>query len=229
MLARLYRMAYQLRAHRLGDTPLDVLGRNLLLIASAIILLQWVFRGRPPLPAWHWITLGLIVAAALGLSLLRSAGARAGYVRFTAQPALDAPTAAAMPPADKAALFASGRFSVQDKHAVLADLMAYWRSFETREHAIMAIQHASRFLLGSRPDDQVGMWYIFFRPEDVIEVMPGTVTFGTTGRPGLRVIYRSQPSDDSKKPVREVAYLAFENEAGRESVWADLRADHEIS
>jgi hypothetical protein len=222
-------MAYQLRTHRLGDTPLDVLLRNLLFAATAIILLQWVFRGRPPLPAWHWLTLGLIVAAALGFVLLRSLAGRAGYVRFAAQPALPAPAARAMPPASKTSLFVSGRFSVEEKYAVLADLLAYWRSFETREHAIMAIQHASRFLLGSRPDDQLGMWYIFFRPEDVIEVMPGTVTFGTTARSGLRVIYRNQPSDDSKKPVREVAYLAFENEAGRESVWADLRADQGIS
>jgi len=229
MIARLYRMAYQLRAHRLGDTPLDVLGRNLLLAAATLILLQWAVRGRPALPAWHWVTLGLIVAAALGLVVLRSAGARAGYVRFDAQAAHPAPAARAMSPADKAALFASGRFAVQEKKTVLANLMAYWRSFETREHAIMAIQHASRFLLGSRPDDQVGMWYIFFRPEDVIEVMPGTVTFGATCRPGLRVTYRSQPSEDAKKPVREVAYLAFESEVARASVWADLRADPGIS
>ena len=53
MIARWYRLAYQLRTHRLGDAALDVLARNLGLAAAAIILLQWVIRGRPALPTWH--------------------------------------------------------------------------------------------------------------------------------------------------------------------------------
>jgi len=165
---------------------------------------------------------------ALGTIVLRTWAGHAGYVVFTPQSHLAAPPPRKMAPEDKEAHFATGRFAVAEKHGYLADLTAYWRSFGTREHAVMAIQHASRFFLGSLPADQIGMWYIFFRPEDIEEVTPGEVAFGARGRPGLRVAYRSLPPEDAKKPrkpSREIAYLAFESEAGRERVWADLAAD----
>jgi len=228
MRARLFKLAYQMRLHRWGDTQLDVLARNLALLAAAIILIQWLLRGRPALPAWHWLALGLILFAALGLIILRAWAARAGYVVFTPQPHLAAPASRQMAPEAKEAHFATGRFEVAEKHGYLADLTAYWRSFGTREHAVMAIQHASRFFLGGLPADQTGMWYIFFRPEDIEEVTPGVVAFGASRRPGLRVAYRRLPPEDAKKPrkpSREVAYLAFESESGRERVWADLIAD----
>ena len=228
MTARLFKLAYQMRLHRWGDTPLDILARNLAFLAAAVILIQWLLRGRPSLPAWHWLALGLILGAALGSILLRTWAGRAGYVVFTPQPHLATPAPTKMAPEDKEAHFATGRFEVSEKHGHLANLAAYWRSFDTREHAVMAIQHASRFFVGSLPPDQIGMWYIFFRPDDIEEVTPGVVAFGARGRPGLRVTYRSLPPEDAKKPrkpSREVAYLAFENEAGRERVWADLIAD----
>ena len=230
MKAQLFRLAYQLRLHRWGDTQLDILGRNLAFLAAAVILIQWLVRGRPSLPAWHWLALGLILLAGVGSIVLRIWAGRAGYVVFMPQPDLAAPAPREMSPEDKEAFFATGRFEVSEKHDHLANLTAYWRSFATREHAVMAIQHASRFFLGSLPADQIGMWYIFFRPEDIEEVTPGVVAFGASRRPGLRVAYRRLPPEDAKKPrkpSREVAYLAFESESGRERVWADLRADEQ--
>ncbi len=228
MSARLFRLAYQLRTHKFADTQQDVLARNLGLLAAAIIVLQWLARGRPPLPVWHWLVLALILLGVLGLVVLRNWAARAGYVRFTPQPALDAPRPLRMAPDDKEAAFVTGRFEVEAKEAHLANLTAYWRSFGSREHAIMAIQPVSRFLLGSFPGERVGMWYIFFRPEEVEGALAGTVAFGAACQPGLRISYWRQPPSDGKKakrPVREVVHLAFESEAGRERVWADLLAD----
>lgn len=227
-MARLFRLAYQLRMHRLGDTQLDILGRNLAFLTAGITLAQWLLRGRPPLPAWHWLVLGLILLGCLGLIVLRIWAARSGYVQFLPQPDLAAPAPRELDPDDKEGLYATGRFEVAEKRNYLADLTAYWRSFGTREHAVMAIQHASRFLLGGLASDQIGLWYIFFRPEDVDEVTPGVVAFGAVQRPGLRVIYRSLPPTEGKKPkkpVREMVHLAFESEAARDRVWADLLAD----
>jgi hypothetical protein len=54
------------------------------------------------------------------------------------------------------------------------------------------------------------------------------VAFGGDRRPGLRVVYRRVPPSEGKKPkkpVREVLHLAFEDEAARDRVWADLLAD----
>lgn len=227
-MARLLKLAYQLRMHKLADTPLDVLGRNVALLTAAIILIQWLVRGRPLLPVWHWLILALILLGAVGLIVLRGWAAREGYMRFDPQPGLAIPAPLAMDPEDKEATYVAGRFEVEAKEAHLANLTAYWRSFGSREHAVMAIQHASRFLLvGSFPADRIGMWYIFFKPEDIEGVTAGRVAFGGTERPGLRIAYWRQPPTDGKKPrksVREFVYLAFETESARDRVWADLLA-----
>lgn len=228
MTARLLKLAYQLRIHRLGDTQLDALMRNLALLAATIILIQWLLRRRPALPAWHWAVLGLILLAAFGIIALGRWAARAGYVRFTAQPERAAPQPLAMSPDDKEAIRATGRLEVQEKRGLLADLPGYWRTFGSREHAVMAKQDRSRFLVAGLPADRLGMWYAFFRPEDIDEIRAGVVAFGGDTRPGLRIAYRSLPPSDGKKPkkpVREALHLAFEDEAARDRVWADLLAD----
>jgi hypothetical protein len=227
-MGRLYKLAYQLRIHLFADAQLDVLARNLAFIAAAIILLQWLIRGRPALPAWHWLTLALILLFAFSLIVLRNAAARADYVVFSAQPDLPAPVPELMAPDDKEATFVSGRFEVEGKDARLANLTAYWRTFGSREHAVMAIQHPSRFAVGSLPSSRIGMWYIFFQPADVQSVVPGTVTYGAASCPGLRIVYSRVPPSDGKKPKKaasEPVYLAFETAAGRDRVWADLLAD----
>ncbi len=232
MTARLLKLAYQLRTHKFVDTQQDVLGRNLALVAAAIILIQWLVRGRPPLPAWHWLVLALILLVALGLIVLRGWARRAGYVAFGAQPDLTKPEPLRMVPDGKEAAFATGRFEVEVKEAYLANLTAYWRTFGSREHTVMAIQHASRFLLGGLPSEMIGMWYAFFKPEDIDEVTAGTVAFGVGPRPGLQVVYRRLPPSDgkkAKKPVRETLYLGFETDAARDRVWADLLADAKTS
>jgi hypothetical protein len=56
------------------------------------------------------------------------------------------------------------------------------------------------------------------------------VVFGGDKRPGLRIAYRFVPPSDGKKPkkpVREVLRLAFDDEAARNRVWADLLTDNE--
>ena len=231
MIARLFKLAYQLRMHRLGDAQLDVLTRNLALLAAAIILIQWLLRGRPALPAWHGVILVLILLVAFGIIVLSNWAARSGYARFTPQPGLRQPPPLAMSPDDKEAVRATGRFEVQDKRGALADLPGYWRTFGSREHAVMAKQDRSRFLLSALPKDRIGMWYAFFRPEAVEEIRAGTVAFGGDTRPGLRVAYRYLPSSDGKKPkkpLREVLHLAFEDEATRNRVWSDLLADRSV-
>jgi hypothetical protein len=172
--------------------------------------------------------LGLIVLFAVGLIILRSWADRAGYVVFRAEEKRDLPEPRPMSPDDKEAILATGRFEVQERRSYLADLPGFWRSFGSREHAVMVMQHRTRFLFGALPPDRIGMWYAFFRPEDIHEVSAGIVAFGGRRQPGLRIVYRSLPPSDGKKPkkpVREALHLAFENEAARDRVWADLLAD----
>lgn len=226
-MAHLLMLAYRMRAHRFGAWTLMRWAVTLALAAAAIILVQWLLRGQPLLPAWHWLVLGFLLVVGGGLPAFGAWAARRGYVRFRAEPGLSAPVASALAPEDKVEVHASGRFEVNGKDCVFADLQAYWRSFGSREHAVMAIAHRSRFLLLSHlPDERVGMWYIFFRPEDILHIVPGRVAFGAQIGPGLRVDYRYIPpaakGKRSPKPIIATVYLRCADETIRDQVWADL-------
>jgi hypothetical protein len=230
-VARLLEFAYQLRRHRLGDWGLDRWGMTLAWGASVVILVQWLLRGRPVLPVWHWLILTLLILGGLGLLLLRKWAARRLYVEFEPQPRLVPPPGKALMPEDKIPLRATGRFEVNGRARVFADLTAYWRTYASREHALLAIQHRTRFLLAYSPGEDVGMWYIFIRPDAVKGIVPGNLCYGGRSSPALRVAYRHQPptveGKRPPKPIVATAYLAFDDDVAREQVWADLAMDRE--
>jgi hypothetical protein len=233
MSARILEIAYRLRHHRLAGWALDRWGVTLAWGAGALILLLWLVRGRPPVSAGHWTLLALLALAGLALLTLRGWAQSRSYVIFNPRPGLAAPDAAALQPSDKVLVRATGRFEVEGRPGFFADLMAYWRTFASREHAVMAIAHESRFLrVASRPAGDVGMWYAFFRPETVEAVTPGSLAFGSHAGPALRIAYRHTPAlpDNGKrrsrsKPLRTLLYLACEDENTRNQIWADLLAD----
>ncbi|MFN2166515.1 MAG: hypothetical protein ACK2U9_09675 [Anaerolineae bacterium] len=235
MNARILEVAYRLRQHRMAGWALDRWAVTLAWGAGLLLLLFWALRGRPSLPAWHWVILVLLALVGVVLIVLRTAARRRFYVVFTPRPAVAVPAAAALRPSDKEAVRATGIFDVEGRARIFADLMAYWRTFASREHAVMAIAHESRYLVvGSRPAEDVGMWYAFFLPEAVEAVTAGDLIFGARLRPGLRIDYlRTVPvPDDGKRrsqprPVRAVFYLACEDEETRARVWGDLLADGE--
>jgi hypothetical protein len=233
MIARVLEIAYRLHQHRIAGWRIDRWGVTLAWGAGALILLLWLLRGMPPVSAGHWFFLALLALAGTALLILRGWAQSRSYVVFTPQPGLTAPDAVALQPSDKVPVRATGRFEVEGRPGFFADLMGYWRTFASREHAVMAIAHVSRFLwVGSRPAQDVGMWYVFFRPETVDAVTPGSLAFGSRAGPALRIAYRHTPPspDDGKrrvrsKPARTVLYLACEDEEARGRVWADLLAD----
>jgi hypothetical protein len=232
MTPRLLKLAYLLRHHLVGGWSLTRWTVTLAWGASALVLARWLLRGRPPLAAGHWLALALLVLGGAGLLLFERWGARRYYSVFTPESHVTAPAGNRLAPEDKVKLWATGRFEVEGKTAFFAGLLAYWRTFASREHAVMAIVHPARFLLlARRPDDQVGMWYIFFRPETISDITPGEVAFGGTRGPTLRIIYRYVPAawqgKKPPKPVDEAVYLAFEDEEARLRVWADLLADRQ--
>ena len=95
---------------------------------------------------------------------------------------------------------ATGYFEVEGKVHFFAHILAYWRTFATREHAIMAIVPASNFLwFGSVPDTDVGMWYIFFRPEVIREVCGGELYFGDRSSPALCLTYHRPETVSPKR------------------------------
>lgn len=228
-MAHLLKLAYQLHSHEFGGWRLDRWGVTLAWGAALVIVAQWLWRGRPDLPAWHWLVLALLVLGGLALLILRGSAAHRRYVVFVPQTGRAAPAAQPLAPDDKLSVRATGCFEVQTKVRVLADLPAYWRTYASREHAVLAIQNMGRFLgLGATPEENVGMWYIFIRPEAVLGVTAGQLTYGARTGPGLSVAYRytrlAVEGKPPPKPVTEAVYLAFADEAARDAVWADLLA-----
>jgi hypothetical protein len=143
---------------------------------------------------------------------------RRQYVVFTTQEK-EPPTPAPLAPRDKVPLRATGLFAVQGKVQAFTELPAFFRTFATREHAIMAFARPSRWLLvGAWPQEEVGMWYIFFRPEVIRGVQPGLLRFGRRAYPALRVTVE----DEGKA---RAVYLSFDGPEERQQVWADIIHD----
>jgi hypothetical protein len=233
MTAWILELAYQLRLHRVGGWALDRWAVTLAWGASALIVTQWAWRGQPALPAWHWLILTLLLVGGAAVLVVRGWAARRSYVVFITEPDTAPPAPLLLLPEDKIPLRATGRFDVQSRERFFADLPAYWRTYASREHAVLAIQHPSRFFLAHSRAEDAGMWYAFIPPAAITEVMSGALRYGRRISLGLRVIYRRQPpAMDGKRPPKAVLatiYLAFEDEPTRARVWADLVADADVT
>lgn len=226
-MAHLLKFAYQLRQHHFGAWALDRWAVVAAWGAAALLWLQWSLRGRPALPLWHWAVLAALVLAGAGFIALRVWAARRSYIVFLPEAGAAAPAPRPLTPDEKVATWATGRFEVEGRLGFFAGLQAYWRTFITREHAVLAIRHPSQFLLlGDTPDGVSGMWYIFIAPHAASRIVPGKVAFGARSGPGLRVDYRvAAEGSDAKKSSRktqETVYLLFDDAQARDRAWADL-------
>jgi hypothetical protein len=202
--------AYRLARYRWGDAPLGRWLRLGLLSVAGLAVLG-LLPGR-----WGTASAVLIVFA---LSVVVDWWAkRQQYVIFIRQQS-EPPPSAPLRPQDKVPLRATGFFEVQGKNQTFTELPAFFRTFATREHAVMAWSRPPRWLLiGSWPAEEWGMWYIFFRPEMIREVQAGLLRFGRRAYPALRVIV------ENEKQARAV-YLSFDGEEERRLVWADIIHD----
>ncbi len=241
MRPRMLKLAYRLRYHYWGYWSLEGwltgLGLAGAVLALARRLPEYLAGGSLAL----WALPALPVALALAVKLYARWAAAATYLIFTPESGVTAPVPHALLPADKVLIRASGRFEVQGKSHFFAGLLAYWRTFASREHAVMAIVHPSRFLLfGTMPERDQGLWYIFFCPDKMLALRPGRITFGRDQQLALQVTYQPPrpPSPPSRRrnarprprplPPPETVYLTFDDEASRAQVWADLLADEDV-
>ena len=236
LTARLFWISYQVNRHHWMGAPLDRWGMVALIILAGLFAIRWLPGG----------VAGVAVCGVLLilLLLLRSVASRRFYMVFTAEgePVQHRVDAARMDPADKLLLRATGRFEVEGKRQDFTELLAYFRSFETREHAIMAICPPASFLgIGTWPEHEIGMWYMFFKHSEIRQILPGELVFGTTHRPALRVkVSREIPQETSPLDVwggyrsgrraklkyeDATLYLSFDSPADQSIVLADLLAD----
>jgi hypothetical protein len=214
-------LLYCLARQQIGGMPLIRLPQWLLLIAAGLWAPGW-------LPGRWWVTgLCLVMLLALQLALVRLR--RHDFVLFTAsaQPVVTPQALAARP---KIPIYATGQFSVENKSRQFTWLPGFYRTFATREHALMC-QVAGRTLLpiGRWPETEIGLWYVFFTPPEIQQVRWGKLAFGRTALPAIAVTYRSTSQPPPRRRANDsgatTVYLAFQQEDDGRTILADLLYD----
>ena len=215
LIGKYYWLLYNLDTHYFIEVKL----RTWLNWALALLaMLALLIRARGSLAAAIFFLLIIVL-----LSISSRWARRRYYIHFIPEQNPAPPAAASAPsrPEDKLLHHASGHFIVEGKEGDWTRLVAYYRTFATREHAIMARLTPSHFLkLGEVNPETLGMWYIFIAPENLLAVTSGNIYFGGEPEPGLRLRYRRFTKKG--KPLEDAAYLHFNSEADRELVLADL-------
>ncbi|MCX6041318.1 MAG: hypothetical protein NTV69_09310 [Caldilinea sp.] len=131
-----------------------------------------------------------------------------------------------LPPAHKIALYASGLLQVGQKAQRFAFLPGFYRTFATREHALLCqVRPRPIWRIARWPADEVGLWYAFWTASQLTAVTPGQIDNGQQHLPALAITYCPADPPGSRQPATTTLYLAFLNEQARSSVLADLLAD----
>lgn len=236
MIAYVLQTLYLLRRYRVMGAPLQRWIVLLLLLAAFFMAIGLLPGG----------LVGGLISLLLAIALLASQRWAEGrqYVYFQPDPA-GPPMTATTPisPAGKLTIHATGLFEVEGKAQHFTELPAFYRSFSTREHAIMAVVQPARRLAGLArwPDEELGMWYIFVKHHELRQVQPGALGFGRVRRPALRLLVEQVlpeksavldawglqwGKDKSKLATRQqTIYLSFDGETERARVLGDLLAD----
>lgn len=175
------------------------------------------------LPGGWPISLGWLAVAGVLWGLTRRAQSQ-HFTRFRAAP-MTPPTPVRMPLADKHPLYITGALSVEAKVRGFTALPGFYRSFATREHALIGrvlARHVAGF--ATWPEDEIGLWYAFFTPPQIIAVAPGQQQVGRQWLPALAITYRpaSSPTARRRTPRTATLYLAFPNPDDHAAVLADL-------
>lgn len=169
--------------------------------------------------------LGMAITAHVAIRL----GRRHRFVRFFDAPAA-VPAGHALVPAQKIPVYVTGRLSVESKQASFTALPGFYRTFATREHALLCqVRDRRVWWVANWPDDEIGLWYAFFRPEQIEVIRSGTVQIGRRSMPAIAVDYRRPPDQGKRRrePTSETLIMGFQEAADQLTVLADLYADQQ--
>lgn len=236
LLGIMFKASYLLRRHELSGAPVDRWLLFLLVMLAGLAAVGLVPGGAG--------SVLLCAALALLLVALQAWAGRCNYLVFRPDKTM-APRMrpVSLPPSNSLPVRATGLFEVEGKAQRFTELPATYRSFSTREHALMAVVPPSRLLGGlvKWPEHEIGMWYIFVKSGELRQVEPGTVSFGRAKRPALRLLAEQVLPDNNgvmdawglqwgkdrsqRKTRQQTIYLSFNGEAERALVMADLLVD----
>lgn len=132
-----------------------------------------------------------------------------------------------MPSAEKRSLYVTGMLSVEQKSRSFTALPGFYRTFATREHALLCqVQARSLLRFAAWPEEEIGLWYTFFMPDQILAIQPGVQRIGRQALPALALTVRPAPSAAKRRPAAaETLYLAFPDAGDFAAVCADLRIE----
>ncbi|MEM7125771.1 MAG: hypothetical protein AAF702_05570 [Chloroflexota bacterium] len=194
---------------------------------SLIVLLVLIGLG-VGLYSWRIAVILAPVLLLIPYSVLRR-WRKEDYVHFE-ESSLPEAQAESLDSAEKIPVHVTGLFHVEGREQRFTWLPGFYRTFATREHALLCMAPDSTFLrIGGFDPDCVGMWYIFFEPKDICELRWGSLYFGRTSRPTILVTRQFvQPAKGRmrrEKIATEQVFLSFQNEADGQRIWSDLIVD----
>jgi hypothetical protein len=133
-------------------------------------------------------------------------------------------------PNSKLPVYVSGLLAVDTKVRRFAGLPGFYRTFATREHALLCQARPRRFLgLATWPEDEEGLWYAFFYAHQVRRLETGLIAFDQAQFPGLLIEYQpDKPLDGRARrggPPRVTLYVAFPHAADYQTALADLMVE----
>lgn len=147
------------------------------------------------------------------------------YVRFMPMPA---PLVMPHPlsPNAKLPVYVSGLLAVGNKVRLFAGLPGFYRTFATREHALLCqVRHLGR--LAAWPEEETGLWYAFFAAGHVQSLRTGAIAFDRASLPGFALDYiPPQPLGGKKKQRQRLTlYVAFAQPEDFQAALADLAVE----
>jgi hypothetical protein len=216
-------LAYHLSRQQLAGVPLIRWLYGLLIVVALVLLL------RPGLGWWFAGGVLFLLAALWGsVSVLR----RQDFVHFKRvipQPNPGEKPPGPLPPAGKLPVYVSGFLSVDTKVRRFSALPGFYRTFATREHALLCQARPRRFgPMGTWSEEEQGLWYAFFHARQVRSLECGEITFDRARFQGVKIEYApDRPLDGKSKRryQRVTLYLAFPREADCHAALADLMVE----
>lgn len=219
-------VSWRVLFYRLGRQEiLDVSILNWVYSLLALVVLVWLSGW---LPGGVW-TASVLTALLLGIVVTHGLLSRNDFVVFDTEPAPQlAPQA--LTAKEKIGVHVTGNLTVHEKFQRFTWLPGFYRSFATREHALLCRCVERRFLLLARwPDEEIGLWYAFVQPQIMRQVRWGTLHFGNAPQRALAITYHVPRSSNARrlrrKPVDETLYLTCANDGDAMRILADLLVD----
>ena len=214
------RLFYHLDRMYLGGAPIGRLINGLFLSIGVL--------GALGLLPGRWLTTGLCILLLACFFWLRRHWRSRDYLQFREAP-LPAATPQPLEPSDSVPIHASGYFTVEEKSGRFTWLQGFFRTFATREHAVICLVQPKRLLLAEWPQEDVGMWYVFFFPKSVGNIRYGNVTFGRTTHSCLAIEHEihipKKGRFSRERTVQETVFLASPTEEDTRRILADLLHD----